>query len=452
LPRGVLEPKSNRPPGAIVSNRPVAGFVGPDGAGPSVTCRNGRCKKIPNKDLTCHTVFGICLCMKNDPTYRDRFPAKRASAVSGARGPRGRGAGFNPANRFERQSLAQLDNPGEAGGAPAGEPLMVDRWAMPDGGAAGTEVYEDHSRSILNRVDSPDLGLRWTVNPYRGCEHGCVYCYARPTHETLGFSAGLDFESKLMAKVDASKLLRKEIARPGWRGEPIALSGVTDPYQPIEARLKITRSIMELFAETRQPVGVVTKSRLVLRDLDLLAELARHNAARVAVSLTTLDNDLASRLEPRASSPRDRLWAIQRLASAGVPVSVMVAPIVPALTDRETPKLLKAAADAGARAADYVMLRLPHATQKLFADWLERHYPNRRAHVLGRLREMHGGALYDARLGARLRGEGPYAEQVRQTFEMFRRRLRLDASLPPMASDGFRRPDASEQLALFDAA
>jgi len=425
-------------------------------------------EKYPNSGVDGGVCIRYMYGMRN-ASQDNRYPSDRRAASVW----RGRGAGLNPANRYESRSLTVLNRAGgrgvgdaaeasgcgagggecEAGGAAAGEaPVLVDRWADADGRSVETRVYSDRSRSMLNRVDSPDLGFQWTVNPYRGCEHGCVYCYARPTHEQLGFSSGLDFESQIMAKLDAVKLLRKELARPRWRGEPIVMSGVTDAYQPAESRLGVTRGVLELFAEARQPVSIVTKSRLILRDLDLLGALARHDAVHVAVSLTTLDRELSGRLEPRAASPRDRLWTMRRLASAGIPVAAMVAPVIPALTDRETPRLLKAAADAGAQAAGYVMLRLPHANKQLFDDWLGRHYPGRRQRVLSRVREMHDGSLYNAEFGDRMRGRGAYADQVRQTFEMFRRRHRLAAKLPPLNSDDFRRPDASEQLSLFEAA
>jgi len=371
-------------------------------------------------------------------------------AAGPAQGVRGRGVGSNPANRFECLSLDVL--PDDAGPGPDAEPLAVEDWQDHAGRTIRTLVLADRSRSVINRVDSPDLGFNWTINPYRGCEHGCVYCYARPTHEMLGYSCGLDFETRLLAKVDAPKLLRKELAAPAWRPEPIVMSGVTDAYQPIESRAQITRQCLEVLGEARQPVSIVTKSRLILRDLDVLTELARHNAVRVAISLTTLDNELAAKMEPRAASPRNRLWVIQRLAAAGVPVGVMVAPVIPAITDREIPRLLRAAADAGARWAGYVMLRLPHQNKQLFDDWLAEHYPQRREHVLSLVRQMRHGKLYDADFSSRMSGTGAYAQQVHTTFDMFARRFGLNEHLEPMTGESFRRPDASEQLPLFEAA
>lgn len=354
---------------------------------------------------------------------------------------RGRGAQLNPTNRFERLSLHVL-----------GEHLnhiATERHDFDGGRQVTTEIYRDDARTVINPVDSPDIGFSWTLNPYRGCEHGCIYCYARPTHETLSFSSGLDFETKILAKLDAPKLLRAELGKSRWRGETIAMSGVTDPYQPIESRLKITRQCLEVMAECRQAVSIVTKSRLILRDLDLLSELAKHNAVRVAVSLTSLDNHLASKMEPRAASPRDRLWTIQRLASAGIPVVVMVAPMIPALNDREMPALLKAASEAGASAAGYVLLRLPYQIKALFDEWLARHFPHRRSHVKALLTEARGGKLYDATWGDRMRGKGAYAEQIKQTFDVFTARYNLRHSLPAINTTAFRRPQDTAQMSLF---
>ncbi|MBI1369195.1 MAG: PA0069 family radical SAM protein [Planctomycetes bacterium] len=360
-----------------------------------------------------------------------------------ADGPvRGRGAQLNPTNRFEKLSLHVL-----------GEHLdqvAIERGVDALGRQVRTQVYRDRTRSIINPVDSPDLPFKWSINPYRGCEHGCIYCYARPTHETLGLSSGLDFESKLLAKVDAPSLLRQELGRAGWKGEPIMMSGVTDCYQPVEAQLKITRGCLEVMAEARQAVSIITKSRLILRDLDLLTELNRHDAVHVAISVTTLDARLAGALEPRAASPRDRLWTIRRLASAGIPVHVMVAPIIPGLNDREMPAILKAVAEAGASGAGYVMLRLPYQIKDLFDDWLARHAPHRRTHVQSLIRDMRGGKLYDATWGQRLRGEGAYADQIRQTFDVFSARCNLRHSTHRLNTAAFRRPQDVAQLALFE--
>lgn len=363
---------------------------------------------------------------------------------------RGRGAGLNPPNRFERLSLhvlgehldhQRLETPGDPDA-----PAPGDR-----GRQVPTDVLPDHARSVINHVDSPDIGFQWSINPYRGCSHGCIYCYARPTHETLGFSSGLDFETKILAKFDAPRLLREELSKPSWTGEPIVMSGVTDPYQPVEAQLQITRRCLETFAEFRQPVSIITKSRLILRDIDLLADLARHNAVRVAISVTSLDNRLAARLEPRAAAPNDRLWTIRRLASAGIPVAVMVAPIIPALNDREVPAILKAVADAGASSAGYVLLRLPYQIKELFEDWLARHFPDRKEHVLNLLRQTRGGKLYDAAWNTRMTGEGPFARHLAATFNLFARRHKLDARLPSLSRTSFRRPADAAQMSLFAA-
>lgn len=274
-------------------------------------------------------------------------------------------------------------------------------------------------------------------------------CYARPTHEYLGFSAGLDFESKLLVKEAAAELLRDALARKSWTPQPIALSGVTDAYQPVERRLGITRACLEVLAEFRNPVVVVTKSHLVTRDSDLLAELARHGAAAVRLSVTTLDRELARRMEPRAATPERRLDAIGKLAEAGIPTGVMVGPVIPGLTDHELPSILEAASDAGATTASYIMLRLPHGVKELFSDWLERNYPNRKQKVLGRIREIRSGRLNDPEFGSRMRGEGPYAEQVRKMFEVARRRYGLDRSSEPLSTEAFRRPAPGGQGDLF---
>lgn len=345
---------------------------------------------------------------------------------------RGRGAGINPGNRFETVRLHVL-----------GEHLDEQLREHPCGQQVRTQVFEDDTRSILNRVDSPDLGFNWTVNPYRGCEHGCIYCYARPGHEFLALSSGLDFETRIFAKPEAPRLLRQALSRPSWQGEPIVFSGVTDCYQPIEAKLAITRACLEVCAELAQPVSIVTKNKLVLRDLDLLTQLAAHNAASVAVSITSLDNALASKMEPRASAPRERLETIRQLAAAGIPTHVMVAPIIPALNEPEVAAILKAAAEAGARDAGYVLLRLPHQIKALFEEWLARHFPDRASRVLNTLRDMHGGELYNADFFHRQRGAGPRAEQIGAAFALFKRRAGLGNSARPSAQPAADTADAT---------
>jgi len=312
-----------------------------------------------------------------------------------------------------------------------------------------TVFLRDTSRSVISRNDSPDVGFRTSVNPYRGCEHGCVYCYARPTHEYLGFSSGLDFETRILVKEDAPELLRKELLSPKWTPQVLALSGVTDPYQPIEARLRITRRIVETLAEFRNPVAIVTKNALVRRDIDLLAELAKHDAAAVYVSVTTLSVELWKNLEPRTTRPERRLETIAALAEAGIPVGAMLAPIIPGLTDQEIPALVDAVAKAGARKAHYILLRLPHAVSDLFADWLERHFPDRKEKVLSRLRSLRGGKLNESRFGARMKGEGIFAKQIEQLFAVSTRKAGLATRSIELSPKAFRRPGL-RQLELFD--
>jgi DNA repair photolyase len=346
--------------------------------------------------------------------------------------PRGRGAAANPPNRFELICHERdPDAPAEDGPGPV------------------TQFFRDATRSLIVTNDSPDVGFDTSVNPYRGCEHGCVYCYARPTHEYLGFSAGLDFETKILVKEDAPELLRRELTSPRWVPRPVAVCGVTDAYQPVERRLRLTRRCLEVFAEFRNPVTVVTKNHLVTRDADLLGELARFDAAAVYLSVTTLDADLARNLEPRATAPAGRLAAVEELARAGVPVGVFVAPVIPGLTDHELPAILQAVAEAGARHAGFVLLRLPHGVAGLFDDWLRRHYADRREKVLGRLREMRGGALNDPRFGWRMRGWGPLAEQVRALFALGCRRAGLARDFPALSAASFRRPGVTQRL-LFE--
>ena len=344
---------------------------------------------------------------------------------------RGRGAAEDPPNRFTA--------------------ITVDRtsWNAEDP-LPRTRFFRDDTRSIIAYNDSPDVGFSASVNPYRGCEGGCSYCYARPTHEYAGLSAGLDFETKIFVKEDAPRLLRRELASRRWKPQLLALSGVTDPYQPIERRLRITRRCLEVLAEARNPTAVITKRDLVTRDLDLFEELNRYGAIAVKLSVTTLDRELQRAMEPRTSAPERRLTAIRRLSAAGIPVGVMVAPVVPGLTDQELPRILAAAAEAGATRAGYIMLRLPWAVAPLFDAWLERHVPERRKKVLNRLRHMGDGKLYDARFGRRQRGEGPFASQVQQMFAVSCSRLGLATSPPALSTVHFKRPSLGGQLGLFD--
>jgi len=344
---------------------------------------------------------------------------------------RGRGAAANPGNRFE---LIHYERDPESG---------------PDDPAPATQFLRDSSRSIIARNDSPDVGFEASINPYRGCEHGCAYCYARPTHEYLGFSAGLDFETKIMVKEDAPELLRRELNSPSWQPKTLGISGVTDPYQPIERRLQLTRHCLEVLVEFRNPCAIVTKNRLVTRDADLLAELARHQAAAVFLSVTTLDGELARDLEPRATTPAGRLAAIEELTHAGVPVGVMIAPVIPGLNDHEIPAIVRAAAAAGARSAGTILLRLPLGMAELFEQWLERHRPASKERILGRIRDVRGGRLNDSRFGVRMRGEGVLAEQIRSLFHLACRQAGLNRSRLDLSTAAFRRPEGA-QRSLFD--
>jgi DNA repair photolyase len=310
-----------------------------------------------------------------------------------------------------------------------------------------TQVFKDSSRSILAFNDSPDVGFSATLNPYRGCEHGCIYCYARPTHEYLGLSAGLDFETKIFAKMEAPALLRKALLVKSWEPQAIGLSGVTDCYQPLERKLRLTRQCLEVLAEFRNPVVVVSKNYLVTRDIDLFAELAQYRAIHVVMSVTTLDAQLARSMEPRASTPEFRLKAIADLHKAGIPVSVNMAPIVPGLTEHEIPELLKRAAEAGAHNAHYTMLRLPYGVKDLFQSWLEEHYPLRRQKILNRIKEVRGGKLNSAEFGQRMHGEGVYARHIEQMFVQARKKYGLDKPYDELSVKHFRR--CEDQMSLF---
>jgi len=333
---------------------------------------------------------------------------------------RGRGSSSNPPNRFI--PLYREAIPG---------------WTEEEDPAPRTRFFRDEARSALTKNDSPDIPFDYSLNVYRGCEHGCSYCYARPGHEYLGLSAGLDFESQIFVKEDAPELLRQDLLSPKWVPQTVSMSGVTDCYQPIERRLQLTRRCLQVFAEFRNPVGIVTKNALVTRDIDVLRELAMFNAVAVYLSITTLDAELARNLEPRAATPQARLRAIRELAEAGIPVGVMVAPIIPGLTDHEAPSILKAAYEAGARSAGYVMLRLPFAVKDLFLAWLDQHYPHRKERVLNRLRELRDGKLNDPRFGSRMRGEGPWADLFSKMFKLHKRRLGYGEGRAGLSADHF---------------
>jgi DNA repair photolyase len=338
---------------------------------------------------------------------------------------RGRGARSNPTGRFETERRSAFDD---------GWDLLEDLAALK------TEVKPEPARTIITRNDSPDISFDRSINPYRGCEHGCIYCYARPSHCYLGHSAGLDFETKLYAKRNAAALLEKELANPRYEPRTMALGTNTDPYQPIERTERITRSILEVLERTNHPVGIVTKSALVVRDIDILARMAERGLAKVAISVTTLDPAIARAMEPRATTPARRLQALRALSDAGIPTSVMVAPIIPALNDNEIDRILAKAREAGVRNAGYVLLRLPHELKDLFREWLQTEFPDRAGRVINILRSMHGGRDYVAEFGMRQRGSGPYADQIGLRFRLAMKRLGFNEERQPLRTDLFTPP------------
>lgn len=344
--------------------------------------------------------------------------------------PLGRGAPFNPPNRFERLHFEpDPDCPPEERPNPR------------------TEFFFDATESLLTKNDSPDVGFTYGLNAYRGCEHGCAYCFARPYHEYLGWGSGLDFESKILVKLRAPELLRTELSAPGWEPQPIAMSGVTDCYQPAERRFRLTRRCLEVCAELRHPILIISKNALVTRDLDVLRELARDRCIAVHLSVTTLDAELGGAMEPRASRPEARLRAMRELSAAGIPVGVMVAPVIPGLTDHEMPAILAAAAAAGATRAGYVLLRLPHAVKDVFLRWLDDHEPAKKARIVDRLRALRGGKLYDSAWNERGTGRGIFAGQLKQVFDVNCRRVGLNTEQFNLTTEYFRKP--GEQLTLF---
>ncbi len=347
----------------------------------------------------------------------------------------GRGASWSPANRFEKLhvDLGDVD-------------VVQVNEADDERPRRETQFFRDSTKTLITRNNSPDVGFEVSLNPYRGCEHGCIYCYARPTHEYLGFSAGLDFESKIMVKTRAPELLRAELESPGWKPQTLVLSGVTDPYQPVEKKLRITRGCLEVLSEFHNPVAIITKNRLVTRDADVLGELANYHAAAVNISVTSLDPKLQRLLEPRTSSPESRLDTIRQLRAARIPVGVMVAPVIPGLTDHEVPKILEACAGAGAQFAGYTIVRLPWAVAPLFEHWLEEHFPDRKEKVLGRIRHLRGDRLNNSRWHTRMTGEGIFAEQIASLFEVGCRRARM-RERPKLSTTAFR--PKREQLRLF---
>lgn len=347
---------------------------------------------------------------------------------------RGRGASSNPANRFQKESR-EFDSEG----------LSPDEEDVPV--LLRTEFLTDASRSVVTENKSPDIGFRFSVNPYRGCEHGCAYCYARPTHEYLGYSPGLDFESKILVKEKAPELLREKLMSKSWKPEPIFFSGITDCYQPIERKLRLTRRCLEVLVEFKNPFGIITKNHLVTRDVDLLASMAELDAVLVMVSVTTLDEKLGAELEPRTSRPSARLKAVETLAKAGVRVGVNMAPVIPGLTDHEIPAVLKAASEAGAVFAGYTPVRLPLAVSPLFSEWLEVHRPERKEKVLSLIRQMRGGKLNEAEFGSRMRGEGPVAAHLNQMFHLYARKYGLNNMDFELSTESFHRP--GDQMSFF---
>lgn len=353
--------------------------------------------------------------------------------------PKGRGASSQPANRF-LSVHRQLDL----------EHVADDEEYLAALGKPPTVYYADDSQSIVTKNDSPDVSFRYSVNPYRGCAHGCSYCYARPTHEYLGLSAGLDFETKVMVKHRAPELFADWLTRPSWQPETIVFSGVTDCYQPVERELQLTRRCLQVAAECRQPVSIVTKNALVTRDLDLLSELSKHNCIRVAVSITTLQPELARQMEPRTSSPAARLATLEKLSKSGISTLVMVAPVVPGLNDCEIPSILAAARDGGAQGAAFVLLRLPWSVEEVFFQWLDRFVPDQAEKVRTRICSTRDGKTNDARFGSRMRGTGQLAEQIAETFKVFARRYGLDKNPEPLDCSHFRPPRRlGGQLQLF---
>jgi DNA repair photolyase len=344
---------------------------------------------------------------------------------------KGRGSAHNPKNRFLDTHL-QYDTDEKTG--------ELNR--------PKTQFLTDHTSQIISRNKSPDIGFEVSVNPYRGCEHGCVYCYARPTHEFLGMSAGLDFESKIVVKYNAPELLRKALADKHWKPQPLIMSGVTDPYQPIEKKLEITRRCVKVLAECNHPLVIITKNHLVTRDIDLLASLAEKQAVKVVLSITSLDHTLTATMEPRTSRPEKRLQAVHELTRAGIPVHVNIAPVIPGLTDEEMVPIMEASAEAGAESVAFVNLRLPYGVKDLFVKWLEDHHPNRKEKVLNRIKSLKNGKLNRAEFGERFRVEGAYGEQLRQLMEIHAKRLGLNQNRSRLNCSEFKRPE-TDQLRLF---
>jgi DNA repair photolyase len=382
------------------------------------------------------------LSLVSQAAFQPGNTADIADAIMGASGlrieidrRRGRAAGINPAGRFEKLERVAVD----------------DGWQMlEDMPPFKTEVQIEKPRTVITRNDSPDIPFDRSINPYRGCEHGCIYCFARPTHSYMGLSAGLDFEAKLFAKPDAPRLLERELSKPGYKVKPIAIGTNTDPYQPIEREWRIMRQILEVLDKANHPVVIVTKSALILRDIDILTSMAERGLVKVGISVTTLDRKLARTMEPRASTPAKRLEAIKALSEAGIPVAIMMAPVIPALNDHEIERVLDSGKAAGASEASYVLLRLPLEVSPLFRDWLLQHYPDRYRHVMSLVRSMRDGKDYDAEFGKRMKGAGPYAWQISRRFEMATKRLGLMRRSLHLREDLFLSPNSDGvQLSLL---
>lgn len=358
--------------------------------------------------------------MPNDPIQEYLPPIK------------GRGAASNPNNRFDEIHLTKDSE-----------------YDPPQDPAPKTQFFKDTTKTLISYSDSPDMGPIASINSYRGCEHGCIYCYARPYHEYLGMSSGVDFETKIFVKENAPELLRRELSHKKWAPRVLMMSGVTDCYQPAERRFQLTRRCLEVLNEFHNPVGIITKNKLVTRDLDILCEMARYDCMAVTVSLTTLNSTIAQKMEPRTSQPQDRLDAIRKLRKAGVPVGVNIAPIVPGLTDEEIPHLVKAAVEAGAQWAGFIVVRLPYAVKDLFSQWLDNHFPDRKSKVINRIKEVRGGKLYDAKWGARFKGEGPYADALQKLFKISVQKYGLPQQFPALSIEHFKDPH-KKQLTFFD--
>ncbi|MBX2860114.1 MAG: PA0069 family radical SAM protein [Vampirovibrio sp.] len=351
---------------------------------------------------------------------------------------KGRGASINPTGRFESIEIIP-------------DPEFLDFQELdPDAAhSQKTRYFVDDAKTIVTTNDSPDIGMDTSMNIYRGCEHGCIYCYARPGHEYFGLSVGLDFETKIFVKTKAPQLLREKLSSKSWQPTPVVMSGVTDCYQPIERELKLTRQCLQVFLDHRNPVGIITKNHLITRDIDILSELASRQLVNVFLSVTTLDPELARIMEPRTAQPHRRLDAIRQLSEAGIPVGVMMAPIIPGLTDWEIPRLFKAIAAAGARTVGFKIVRLPHGNKDLFETWLADHFPDKQKKVLNRIKDTYGGKLYDATYGVRGSGTGLYADHIKNQVKLYKHRYGLTQRMKPLSVDAFRRTPEAEQLSLL---